>query len=668
MGFSSSFAPPKEPVDPDYSWPLILLTDLDETRQAQLVRLVKWAIKKDLKSYYRHYFGNEFQGKPNSKVKIWSPPRQLLESIVAQGPERDSASNIHALAVLAYRSGRPRIIVADEATKRHLSGNHNPSFDDKHVISVILISVEKLHDDPDKIAVHVKRANCLPPPLSPPRQYEEPVGPDHPDDFDDSDSPEGPAGPSDTDDSAYDGSVYNFMHDDPVYGGSIQPPVFDSTNLYLGPLWSHICDWRGFIMHDPDQEPFTVGSAVLGRERYLKAVAAALSPSLPMELVINVSHTQPGPPKMPVWERRPSKTHLLILLLYHTTSEELHKTQSKIQDALPSIMEQIALDCGSGEEGFDYCDARSGRLFETLQITTVELIPRDRHRLRTRRELSAFWKQYYPWAADFHQNRKGVPLLYLSEPLSDLNTSQFGVINAMRGAPIMFWRTLPAIFMNLAMRGPLSTPSPDSKEMEMLYNPDQPCFLVEYLWQGMTDDTRSVVFLTNRLTKEQTQRLQEIRVRDESDDEESEDDESDDELGHEYVAVPWRNGKPGVTDGKVKDIWEIITNIYTFWTDDEDILFIFVDAQFARDETVILVRADEYTDCDPEHELLRHLPFSCLRGFRYIRVPIHLTGSRAKNEAIDGEWSSYRRPGWPSPGLLPNDEAQGVHVDGDSFP
>lgn len=160
MPFSSSSPPPREPIDPDYVWPLVLLTDLDETNQAKLVGFVESTLKKDLKSHSKYYFGDQFQAKTCSTVKTWSPPQRLLESIAEQGPQRDSAGNIHALAVLAYRSGRPRIIVADEATKRQLSGNHIPFTDPQHVVSVILISVERLHDDSDKISVNARRANC----------------------------------------------------------------------------------------------------------------------------------------------------------------------------------------------------------------------------------------------------------------------------------------------------------------------------------------------------------------------------------------------------------------------------------------------------------------------------------------------------------------------------
>ncbi|KAJ5383543.1 hypothetical protein N7517_001454 [Penicillium concentricum] len=157
----------------------------------------------------------------------------------------------------------------------------------------------------------------------------------------------------------------------------------------------------------------------------------------------------------------------------------------------------------------------------------------------------------------------------------------------------------------------------------------------------MTHEARCRIFLTNRLTKEQTQRLQEIRV---------EPDEFD-ALRYDE----WKNGEAGMTDGKVKDIWEII-NAYLIWCESDDpLIFVFIDAQFAPDQTVILVRADVCNDCDPEHELLRHMPFFALKGLPVYAHPhtAHMFAWK-KNEMIDGEWSSYRRPGWLSPSLLPD--------------
>ncbi|KAJ6188711.1 hypothetical protein N7519_003619 [Penicillium mononematosum] len=617
MSFSSNSAPPKEPVRPDYLWPLVLLTDLDETSQEKLAGFVESTLKEDLKHHSEQYFGDEFQGEACSKVKIWSPPRQLLASIAQPGPHRDSASNIHALAVLAYRSGRPRIIVADEATKRQLSGNHNFAWDTKHVISVILISVQRLHDDPDNFSVHARRANCLPPPLSP---YDR----------------------NETNNSDYEGSV---MED-------VQPFPFYSVDKDAGPLWNYGWNWKGFVMHDPDREPFTADSAILGRELYAKAVTAALCPTLPsMELVTGIADRLSSPVKMPIWDRRPGRTHLVIFVLYHTTTEELHNTQKTIQDALSSIMEKVATDWEKDNE------FQCSKPWKTdIPEMTAELIPWDRHGLRTRRELVAFWKEYHMWYTTFGWNNEDGALVYLSEPISDIDSAQLGVsrLFGLGDKPAMsFRRPLSTICAETARLGRLSLPSPSSSEIEILYHPDKPWFSVQTPWETVISDARSLVFLTNRLTEEQTQRLKELRLTpDETDAEFVGDGAGPGEWVQEYYALPWKNGEAGVPDGELKDIWEIIVEAYHDLTGGFiPIVLIFVDAQFAHDETVILARAD-ICNYDPEHELLKHLPFARLRGFQFMRLPIQQTGSFEKNRAIDGEWLSYQRPGWPSSGAL----------------
>ncbi|CRL22109.1 unnamed protein product [Penicillium camemberti] len=635
MPFSSSSPPPREPIDPDYVWPLVLLTDLDETNQAKLVGFVESTLKKDLKSHSKHYFGDQFQAKTCSKVKTWSPPQRLLESIAEQGPQRDSAGNIHALAVLAYRSGRPRIIVADEATKRQLSGNHIPFTDPQHVVSVILISVERLHDDSDKISVNARRANCLPPPLSPPPpNFGEPVSPDSHDDSD------GPDGPDDLDDPAYDGSVYDFMREGPDgIEDSNQPDLF-----------------RGFTMHDPDREPFTADSAVLGRERY-EMTLAALFPTLPMELVVKISDLYRSPIEMPIWERRPSGTHLHIFLLHHTTAEELHNTQKTIQDALPSIMERAATEW-ENDNGHD----RRPPWGTGIPEMTVELIPRDRHWLRTRRDLLDFWEKYQPWHATFGLDDKVAPLLYLREPLSDINSAQFGVVTSMLDLggdpPKTFRKAFGSLCVEILTLGNPSIPNPSLVTTEILCHPDLPCFSIGPTWGSLIEEESHLIFLTNRLTEEQTQELQDPSpILDES--------------GEYYKVLPWKDRKAGAPDGKMEDIWEIITKSYhASGAGDLPSIFVFADAQFALNETVILVKADLYEDegCDPGHERLMHLPYPRLRGFQFMRVPIHWTGSRTKNQEIDGEWLSYRRAGWPSPGVLPYDRSGRFFVDGDSFP
>lgn len=233
--------------------------------------------------------------------------------------------------------------------------------------------------------------------------------------------------------------------------------------------------------------------------------------------------------------------------------------------------------------------------------------------------------------------------------------------------PKTFRKAFGSLCVEILTLGNPSIPNPSLVTTEILYRPDLPCFSIESTWGSLIEEGNHLIFLTNRLPNELTQALQEPGMMldglmlDESD-----------ESGDHYKVLPWKDGKAGVPDGKMEDIWEIITKSYhASGAGGRPSIFVFVDAQFALDETVILAKADLYEDeedCAPGHERLMHLPYPHLRGFQFMRVPIHRIGSRSWNQEIDGEWLSYRRAGWPSPGILPYDRPGRFFVDGDSFP
>ncbi|KAJ5848631.1 hypothetical protein N7455_012588 [Penicillium solitum] len=60
---------------------------------------------------------------------------------------------------------------------------------------------------------------------------------------------------------------------------------------------------------------------------------------------------------------------------------------------------------------------------------TLELVPWNKHRMKTRRDLVNFWNAYRMWDAQLGRHRYGImPLLYLRRPLSALDEAQFGVL------------------------------------------------------------------------------------------------------------------------------------------------------------------------------------------------------------------------------------------------
>lgn len=86
-------------MDPHYTWPLVLLTDLCASSQAKLSGLVKSTLEDNLESYSDQYFGASAQAendthKVNVNVRVWSPPRRLLESITQGSTSRQSKQSL----------------------------------------------------------------------------------------------------------------------------------------------------------------------------------------------------------------------------------------------------------------------------------------------------------------------------------------------------------------------------------------------------------------------------------------------------------------------------------------------------------------------------------------------------------------------------------------------
>ena len=85
--------------------PLVILTDLDDDQTAHLMQHLQASTKNE-----------------NLALHPWHPSRQIFHSITEQGPHLDSQANLYATAVLAIRAGWAGVLVADELTKRQLTG------------------------------------------------------------------------------------------------------------------------------------------------------------------------------------------------------------------------------------------------------------------------------------------------------------------------------------------------------------------------------------------------------------------------------------------------------------------------------------------------------------------------------------------------------------------
>lgn len=641
-------------MDPHYTWPLVLLTDLCASSQAKLSGLVKSTLEDNLESNSDQYFGTSAQAenatpKVNVNVRVWSPPRRLLESIAQGGPRRDSQSNLYALAILAYRSGRLRIIVADETTKRQLSGRFLTDRDLYSIreggrISVILLSTQK-NPDSGECSVFARRAVCSP---------QETMF-----NLDDID--------------------YMYSDNDP------QARPFKSVHKSWGPLWTHGQGWRGIILHDPDEEPFKSGTAdILGREYYAKAVTTALGRYLPTELAIQVSNTNSLPIKMPVWNRRPSRTHLVIFLMYPTSTQDLENTYQKLVEVVPTrfLYTRDRVSTTKSDKGL----VLETEEWYTEAHMTLELVPWDRHRMKTRRDLVNFWNEYRTWDAQLGENRNGImPLLYLRRPLSALDEAQFGVLTCkpLKTNPLF---TLKMTFVDICIdmekfgcvRHFITSDvhARDEGNKEILCQPDEPFFVDPPLWLPIITESwvRTVVFLTNQLSNDAKQTLEQLIMPPiDVDSDGSDYDSRDGQIFPEYSTVPWREGA-AMIDGNVKDIWELVRALYVYPKTPRrgTISFVCVDRQFELDQSVILVQADEW-DSDLEHDLLQGLPFPRLRGFKYTRASAELAYFEKEHglniHAVNYHWSKYRRPGWPAPGILPDDPVEDIdYVDSSAYP
>lgn len=650
-----------ESIDPDYIWPLVLLTELCASDHAKILGLVQSTLKDDFELHSADYFGASFQVDDLPRevnVRPWSPPPRLLNSIAGPGACRDSLSNIHALAVLAYRSNRPRIIVVDEATKRQLSGEYLPDVDlaspedQGNVISVILISTRR-DTISGEFSVFAKRAICS--------AQEWVIHLTNDDYFTDEE---------------------DFMGGDP----DPQPRAFKPAHKAWGPLWAHAQGWRGLMMHDPYQEPFTSGTGdVLGREYYTRAVVTALGHHLPPELVVQTYNTHRTPIKMPVWKRRPSEDHLVIFLMYPSTAQERDETLQNLKDSPYRIF--IEKECVSNRRDIPR-SPEPGLYGYKAHNVTFELIPWEKHRMRTRLDLFEFWDEYRVWDAKVEWQADSMPLICLCEPMVWCHyESAFNVITFKYD-----YHLSPVVMRKMCFMGIWESIT-DSRGFnrnwvqshhfdgieEEFWHPERPFFYTPAPWSPMLnkDWHRTVFFLTNQLTEAAKENLERIMLRIH----ELNWDTWEGDYGAtiterpKYSSVSWKNGDAGMVDGKLKDIWNILWDLYKHpnRTSLDPIRFVCVDKQFEVDQSVILVEAEMYEH--PGHELLQHLPFPALRGFQYTRAPAdvaYCANLNWINKASNyDDWMVYRRRGWPAPRLLPDyysdaDGSEQSDRDGDS--
>lgn len=103
--------------------PLVILADLDDSEKTRLIQHLQGSVKNG-ESLTAH---------------VWQPSTETLQSIAKQGVFPDSQANIHATAVLASRAGWDGLLVADQLTKRQLTGTLRVG--EYPTVSAVMVSI-----------------------------------------------------------------------------------------------------------------------------------------------------------------------------------------------------------------------------------------------------------------------------------------------------------------------------------------------------------------------------------------------------------------------------------------------------------------------------------------------------------------------------------------------
>jgi hypothetical protein len=144
---------------------------------------------------------------------------------------------------------------------------------------------------------------------------------------------------------------------------------------------------------------------------------------------------------------------------------------------------------------------------------TLEMIPWDRHRMKTRLDILDFWDEYRLWDAELRKRRGIMPLICLRKPLSDLDEAQFNVLTLKPEYPspvIMKDRVFGDICTDMegfgcvgVYGGAFQNETSKKGAEEELWHPEQPFFINPPPWLPTvkTNLHRIVFLLTNQLTE-----------------------------------------------------------------------------------------------------------------------------------------------------------------------
>ncbi|KAJ5648615.1 hypothetical protein N7490_004987 [Penicillium lividum] len=595
---------------------MIILTELTEEERLKLV----------------HYYQKDCSG--GVELETWTPSKALLRSIAKQGSHWDSQANLYALAILAFQSGlqfkkATSFVVANELTKRQLTRCCRPG--ERDYISLVTMTVRP---KPSMVA-HI-------------------------------DSGLNPHFATMPDDE-----IYVFTDRSTESPKKLLPEVVEPQTMEFFAEYLRLektreisnCIQSGRRLHDPDSCIFTVGTAMAtGRERYCNTVTSVLSAcDFPPELVAEVISQSDSAvsAKMPLWNRRQSRRHLIIFLLFPTTASELQRNHTIIQDALNNLAE--------GDHG-----GRKGM--------SVELISQHRHQARSRREVLELWEEFRLHEGD---ERAGDPVLnVLLGPIEDqdIGSALFAAVcSEHRHAKYMIRAPLSSI-VRIKWKEHFYFIQEELERLELnqiegVCDPDQPWYFNPPSWRPANDDKElrpgredigyaSVFYLTKDFPENRDRQIRKDLMKDDVDEDIDSDSENDPPLPKGVCFVPW----DGKDDATQEDIWNIVWEFYKY----EGLgrmcpSFFCIDQTSASDMgTVLLVKPDIFKFgkmLQSQEGYLKGVLGPRLRGFLATRVLIG-SAQQSKTDAEDGfqpmadiglnsNVTRFYRPEWPARGVLP---------------
>lgn len=433
-----------DPDDEDLNLPPDEFPHCDESGKTLLV-----VILTDLKKEHHVKIAQHVRRRTGSPVKLWTPSTALLQSITPQSTHRDSQANIHAIGLLARRSGLVYtppakesawrvgywkvgtfFMVVDERAGRYCSIDSFPSinfeefwttsFDEVYIIPLLLVTVREGPPHSDFI-----------------RSYGS-YRPDPSFDFFGPNSPTIDSGLGIV--PGFEADATNQVNTDrwgirvairriqakdigeafQMFDSTIRDPYGGRYVMRREPLGGDYRDIdhirgdgmedvddrleyeRGMVLRNPDRGIFTVECrSHPTRDECLQSAFAVLSPLLPPELVFNVLRCMDDEPRVskPLWSERQNDKHTHILVLFETNGTELGQLKSTLLSAAQRDAE--------------------------TKDHTFELISWEQHQIRSRRDLFTFWEEYTRHDPDL---RLGKPNLYMIlNPVkeSELQNAQF---------------------------------------------------------------------------------------------------------------------------------------------------------------------------------------------------------------------------------------------------